>query len=630
MPQRPTDPRRHAPGLDGIRALAVAAVVAYHLGVPGLNGGFLGVSVFFTLSGYLITSILVSEFAARGAIDFAAFWGRRARRLLPAAWSVLATVLLTATLTRASKLRDWAYQALAAFLYVANWSTIVRGDDYFSQFAGPSPLEHLWSLAIEEQFYLIWPVFALGFLRMAHRRGTLAPTLLGTAALTLASSLMLAWFHRVDVVNNTRAYEGTDTRAAALLVGALAAWTLPFDALASRGRTWARALDALGAACLAAVVALFVAIDDRSAFFYRGGELLLAVATAGWVLAAAHPDTFAGRLLGVAPLRWLGERSYGIYLWHMPVIALSPGAVLADRALARGALQVALTVGLAALSHALLEDPIRRRRPLDVRRLAGMALVVPLATLSLAAWPRRRAAVAFPGDPQLATPSPDGSPEPLDASASAQWAGRTSCRTTIHVGDSTSTSLVSADFIPRVDEQLAARYRAVGVEAFVADISSGRSILERWNGEANAWDLVHDRRRGNYRGCWVFALGNNDAANTKGNLISLAQRIDWLMAQVDGRPVLWTTTRSLLPSGKYDAAHLHNWNRALAEACARHVNMRVFDWAAETRDEWFLPDLLHPTPRGAWERARRLALALARAFPEDAPPSRTCFVRSDR
>src|SRR5262245_21953504 len=159
----------YLPGLDGIRAIAVVAVVAYHLRLPFFDGGLLGVSVFFTLSGYLITSLLVQGFERGGRIELKAFWIRRARRLLPALFLMLPVVAVTAAIARADQLRATLRQALYALLYVANWTTIARGDDYFQRFTGPGPLDHLWSLAIEEQFYVVWPLLVLALLWLGLR-----------------------------------------------------------------------------------------------------------------------------------------------------------------------------------------------------------------------------------------------------------------------------------------------------------------------------------------------------------------------------------------------------------------------------------------------------------------------------
>jgi len=196
----------YLPGLDGIRAIAVGSVVAYHLHAPYFDGGLLGVSVFFTLSGYLITSLLVRGFEQRGRVDLRSFWVRRARRLLPALLLLLPVVAVTTAIARPEKLAATLRQVGCALLYVANWTTIARGDDYFQRFSGPGPLDHLWSLAIEEQFYIVWPllVFALLWIGTKLRRARLVLLVIATIALTAASTWAIAHLYDPRAMNNTR------------------------------------------------------------------------------------------------------------------------------------------------------------------------------------------------------------------------------------------------------------------------------------------------------------------------------------------------------------------------------------------------------------------------------------------
>ncbi len=631
----------YLPGLDGIRAIAVGAVVAYHLQVPCFDGGLLGVSVFFTLSGYLITSLLVQGFARRGRVDLKEFWLRRARRLLPALLLMLPVVVVTTAIARPDKLATTARQALYALLYVANWTTIARGDDYFQRFSGPGPLDHLWSLAIEEQFYIVWPllVFALLALQARLRLRVRAPLAIATVALAAASTWAIVHLYDPHAMNNTRAYEGTDARAASLLVGALAALALPFDRVTELGRSpRARiALDVVGALGLAGVVACIVRTDEYSPFLYRGGELVLSVATVALAIAASHPETFVARALGVLPLRWVGARSYGIYLWHLPVVAFMPASVLIDRPVLRGAVQLGLIVVLAAASFRLIEDPIRRHPLVRARwSLVFRALVLaPAATIALVVWPLR-----FPKPAELEALAAEPAPttEQLIVPAATTTATQvavhtpgsllTSCRDVTHVGDSTSIGLVSTVFLPNVDDQLPARYRAVGVEHFISEISGARSMVETLNNQPNATDVVARRRASGFSGCYVLALGTNDPANTSGNVAMLSARIDNMMAKVGDKPTLWTTTKTLKEKGPYQNANMVAWNQALVQACARHPNMRVYDWASEVEDGWFTADGIHPNSNGCRERANRIAKALARAYPRDSAPAAGCIVHS--
>ena len=354
--------------------------------------------------------------------------------------------------------------------------------------------------------------------------------------------------------------------------------------------------------------------------------------------AAAHPTTFMARALGVLPLRWLGARSYGVYLWHLPVVAFMPSTVMVDRPVLRGAVQFGLIVLLAAASFRLIEDPIRRHSLARARlRVAFRALVLaPAATIALVVWPLRfpkaaelEALAAGPATTTELVVAPAASAAPPPAPAvSAPGAAWTSCRDLAHVGDSTSIGLVSAAFLPNVDDQLAARYRAVGVEHFIPEISGARSMVETWQNQPNATEVVARRRASGYSGCYVLALGTNDPANTSGNVAMLSTRIDNMMAKIGDKPTLWTTTKTLKDRGPYQNANMASWNQALIQACARHPNMRVYDWAGEVLDGWFMADGIHPNSNGCRERAARIARALARAFPRDGAPASGSVVHS--
>jgi peptidoglycan/LPS O-acetylase OafA/YrhL/lysophospholipase L1-like esterase len=632
------------PALDGIRAIAVAAVVAYHLQVPGLGGGLLGVSVFFTLSGYLITSLLLREVAQHGLVDLKAFWVRRARRLLPALSFMLAVVALTTAIARPEKLVATLREALCALLYVANWTTIARGDDYFARFTGPGPLDHLWSLAIEEQFYLAWPlvVFALLWLGARTRRGRW-PLALVTVLLAALSTWVIVHAYDPNAANNTRAYEGTDCRAAALLVGALAALALPLDRAGTVSRRMRVALDVLGAVGLSGVALSIACTDEYSSFLYRGGELVLAASTAFVAMAASHPETLVARALRIAPLRWIGARSYGVYLWHLPVVVFMPDTMLASAPVARGVIEVALIVVLAAASYRLIEEPMRRRAPAS--RLGAMVLL-PLATLALCVGPLscRTPPGSAVMDSAVAPRAVDAevpvasatAATPVASAAGTAPAARppgvpmTSCREVLHVGDSTSLGLVSSYVLPNADDQIGARYRAVGVERFLPEIRGARSMVEMYRDEPNATQVVRQQTASGYAGCFVLALGTNDSANTGGDVARLGARIDAMMALIGADdPALWTTTRTLHDHGPYQNANMQSWTQALTQACTRHPNMRVYDWASEVKDEWFSKDGIHPGGTGYRERAARMARALARAFPKDGAPPAGCLVGSD-
>jgi peptidoglycan/LPS O-acetylase OafA/YrhL len=358
----------YRPALDGIRALAVAAVLAYHAGMPWARGGFLGVDAFFVLSGYLITSLLLSEWNAGGTIGLIAFWSRRARRLLPALFLMLLGVVFYAVAfagpTEMGRIRG---DAIATIAYVANWRPVFNGVSYFDQFSLPSPLRHTWSLAIEEQYYLIWPLLLLGLLKLRRFSPTRLPAgrhgLLGvTLAMAVGSAILMAALFRPEH-DPSRVYYGTDTRAQALLIGAaLAMLLLRTKPLSTRSTKWGLQIAAV--ACAIGIGWVWTHASGDETLLYRGGFLLLAMGVAVIIAVAAQAEAGAvGRVLSLRPLRALGLISYGVYLWHWPIyMMLTPG-----RTQMTGwdgyqlfFVRVLATLTIATLSYHLLEMPVRR------------------------------------------------------------------------------------------------------------------------------------------------------------------------------------------------------------------------------------------------------------------------------
>jgi peptidoglycan/LPS O-acetylase OafA/YrhL len=346
----------YRPGLDGLRALAVAGVVLYHAGVSWMPGGFLGVDVFFVLSGYLITSLLLAERRREGRVGFKAFWLRRARRLFPAVLLVIFVCLLAASTIARDDLARTRGDALASLVYLTNWHLIAASHSYFNAFGRPSLLQHLWSLAVEEQFYLFWPLILLGSLKLVGRRYTV----LLTVVLALSSTALMWGLYNPNQ-DPSRVYYGTDTRASTLLVGALLAFAWPLGGFRDEvSRRAARVLDGVGCVALLGVLAFFVRTQDYDPWLYRGGFLLVALCTAVLIAVVVHPASSLGRALGTRTLRWIGVRSYGIYLWHWPVMMLTrPGIDVPWRGTLVILAQIAVTVALAALSYRYVEMPVR-------------------------------------------------------------------------------------------------------------------------------------------------------------------------------------------------------------------------------------------------------------------------------
>lgn len=344
-------------GLDGIRAVAVAAVLFYHADLPWALGGFLGVETFFVLSGFLITSLLLAEWQAKNHIDLKYFWLRRARRLLPAVWLLVLAVPILAGLLGRDAISRLQEDIPAALFYITNWVYIVREVPYFEAFGRPPLLQHLWSLAVEEQFYLLWPLILSVLLRLS--KNNRFRFFLATGLLVVLSTVWMAVLYSPGL-DPLRIYYGTDTRAAGFLGGAMLAtlWR-PRRFLQKEG---GRFLDGLGWAGLLALVILYNRLNEFQPLLYRGGILLTALASALLITGASSPGTSIGRLLEIRPLRWIGSRSYSIYLWHWPIFMLTrPGfdIQLPTAWIRLG--QVAITFLLAELSYRWVETPVRQR-----------------------------------------------------------------------------------------------------------------------------------------------------------------------------------------------------------------------------------------------------------------------------
>src|SRR5215213_6609200 len=367
----------YSPGLDGLRAFAVIAVLLYHAGLPWIPGGFLGVEVFFVISGFLITALLLAEWRQRGHIDLKGFWMRRARRLLPALYVLLVVSLAFSVVFLPGEVAGLRGDVLAALGYVTNWYLILGQESYFEAVGRPSLLQHLWSLAVEEQFYLLWPPIlalglAIGATRLRYRR-VLCLALAGAVAAGVAMALLYA-----PGVDPSRIYYGTDTRVTGLLIGATLAflwmpqpstdgWTLRRNLGSSRFmRRWRWAvpalLDIVGIAALGTLIWFCLHLGEFQPFLYRGGLVAVALATAALIAVIAYPRARTGsRLLAWRPLRWIGERSYGIYLWHWPVFMVTrPDLDVPFDGVPLLALRLGATVVLADLSYRFVETPIRR------------------------------------------------------------------------------------------------------------------------------------------------------------------------------------------------------------------------------------------------------------------------------
>jgi len=426
---------------------------------------------------------------------------------------------------------------------------------------------------------------------------------------------------------------------------------------------WKWALDVPSMAGLAVIGLMVWRVGQYSPFLYRGGIVVLSVATAAVVAACAYPGSVTGAALGWRPLRWIGVRSYGIYLWHYPVIVLTSPAS-GPAALPRVVAQIAASIGIAALSWKFVEEPVRHGaisrawRQMRTRRfasvgvprltavtgavgvlvvacvgLAGVVAVPPASSAASGAASLGGSSGALSASTRSVSHAhskhvkPGKSRSPGTATLALQQGQlKTSCSSVVHIGDSTSDGLISSSYLPDPSQRIQARYEDVGVQTVYTDITGARSIVETLPGTTNAYDAAKHLIRTGFSGCWVLALGTNDTADVAvGSNASLAARIAEMMTITRGEPVMWVNVISLLHSSPYSEADMLKWDTALMNACSRYPNMRVFNWSALAKPAWFINDGIHYTSAGYEKRALYIADGLAMAFPAGSPSS-SCLV----
>jgi peptidoglycan/LPS O-acetylase OafA/YrhL len=638
MPEPVKRNQRYMPGLDGLRAIAVLAVIVFHLGFGWAPGGLLGVGIFFTLSGYLITDILLTQLSQRGHIKLTQFWLARARRLLPALFVMLGIVLAWVTIFGPSQPDQFRKAVVSAVFYVNNWEQIANNVSYFARFAPEGPLNHLWSLSVEEQFYIFWPFLLLLGVKLVHERplpsGVRPRLAIVAAVFAFVSTIEMGLLYH-PTLDPSRIYYGTDTRAAGLLFGCALAMVWPSRRLSHRITPQARnTLDGLGVLGLLIMALMIWRTGQFSSFLYQGGFVVLSLATVMVLMPLTHPACRLGTWLGVRPLRWVGVRSYGIYLWQTPIIVLtSPEGKHAEGLLAKG-LQVAAIFAVAALSWRFIEEPIRhgaigrffaRRRavgwkwetfapPMRVA-IVGAGLIAVVAVAGMAGL---NSSSAEGNDVRVKEAVAAGTtkPPPLTR-AQAEDSTKSSCKSVVHIGDSTSEGLDSAEYLPLESQRIPSRYAEVGVKETHMEVQGARSIEEQFEGEPNAQEVAAAWKAEGFEGCWVLALGTNEAANVAaGSNVGERERIDKMMAIIGDEPVLWVNVRSLVePGDPYSKENMEKWDEELVRACAVYPDMRIYDWASEVKDAWFIEDGIHFTSPGYAARAQLIAQALAHAFP---------------
>ncbi len=626
MPQPINRQGRYMAGLDGLRALAVLAVIAYHLNVPWVPGGLLGVGVFFVLSGYLITDMLIAQWRQHRRINFKDFWIRRARRLLPALLLMIVAVVAWMTLFHPSELPVLRQDVVAAVFYVSNWWYIFHHVSYFQSFS-LQPLKHLWSLAVEEQFYLMWPLLLTLGLRFVPRRGPLAGLTLAGA---IASAVLMAVLYQPGT-DPSRVYYGTDTRAFGLLIGAVLAMVWPSQKLSQSLSQGARnTLDVLGVVALSVVFFMFVETNQYETFLYRGGMFLLALSTAVLVAVLVHPASRMSRVFGWKPLRWIGVRSYGIYLWHYPVIVLTTPLDNSGFHLLRAVLQVSASVLLAAWSWRLIEDPIRHgaigrlwsrvktrawwlaqmRRRGAVRR--SFASVAALLVLGVSGWGM---VGLTPGDQLASQPTLSAKPasgtQATRTTTASEHAGNSS---TGHMGNASTVTEVyyrasGSASLSRKNRRAVVSGQGVTVigDSIMLDaapylkqmlpgiVISAHVSRQMYQAPAVIAQLKQQGKLGNRI---IIELGTNGPF-TKQQLISLLRSL----GQV--KQIVLVNTRD--PRSWQDVV-----NRTLKDVAATFPHTTLVNWYAASagHSSYFYPDGVHLNPQGAKFYASLLKQAL--------------------
>lgn len=572
---------RYIPSLDGLRTLAVLAVIAYHMNIPWMIGGLAGVTIFFVLSGYLITSLLVAEWERAKTIDLPQFWLRRVRRLFPAIVTAILATAALCTLFNHELLTKMRPDIIPSLLFFNNWWQIFQDVSYFEALGAPSPLTAFWSLAIEEQFYLVWPVALLIAFKLGAKRKHIVRAII---VLIVVSSVEMALLYDPNV-DPSRVYYGTDTRAFSLLVGALLAFLWPSADLGMHGaraidKRTRMVLDGVGIAALAGLLLMLMFASGFSPFPYRGGMLITSLLTAVLIAVLVHPDSMLARVFAFSPLVWIGKRSYGMYLWHYPILLLMiPRATASETPWWMLAAAFAVIIAVSAVSYAFIEDPIRKGA---LGRIAGE---IRSGASTVADVAREHAvqiacaiAITVVGLGGIVFVPPTHAMEGADALKEAEEQQGDPSQaiveepaeepyTVLLIGDS-----VSVRAIPHFEEQFPGGH----IDAAVSrQLYTGLQVYEYYANEGIVGDVV------------VFALGTNGVAT--------GEQLDDLIAAVGSdKSIYLVNTRSPQP-------WMSTTNQALADAVARYGNVYLIDWYSysDGRDDLFDGDGTHLTEDGA-------------------------------
>lgn len=593
---------RYMVGLDSLRGLAILGVILYHINFNWMPGGFLGVTVFFVLSGYLITDILAMEWKRNKRIDLKKFWLSRARRLLPGMLVMLVITLAWITIFHSSLLEKMRGDSLAALFYVSNWWYIYHKLSYFDNFNQIYPLNHFWSLAVEEQFYVVWPfIISLGLYYIKKQSRMILLICLGAFASALAMAILYE-----PGVDPSRIYYGTDTRAFSLLIGAVLALVWPSNRLANKIIPKARfILDVVGGIALIIILVMFWKTNQYDPFLYKGGMVLLSIATALLVANLAHPASRIAQFLRFRPLRWVGVRSYGIYLWHYPILTLTTPKVNAgDFSIIRAILQFLLIILIAQISWKFIEKPIRQGALRNIQfknlRLQNVTLGVKLALVcslfftSIAVLGLSNASKAKGNYQQDKVEAVQTQPAPHPV---AVWEkpnqetplnqGESKEVNSAHPKNPLTVTAIGDSVMIDITPYLKNTFPDIRIDAQIGrQLSKAIPVVEQLKNEGNLGNYV------------IIGLGTNGAFTTE-QLVSLIKLIG------NERKIIFINTRVPRP-----------WesivNERLKVTVTKYPNVTLVDWYAASagKKDYFAPDGVHLTNVGAEAYAVLVAKAV--------------------
>jgi peptidoglycan/LPS O-acetylase OafA/YrhL len=615
---RPNDSRfPYMPGIDAMRALAVLAVFGYHAGLGWVPGGFLGVDVFFVISGYLITSLLLREFRGTGHLEIGRFWLRRARRLLPAVGVLIGVAMIVSAIAEPDKIGQIRGDALASLFYFANWHFVFEHTSYFEQFGRPSLFTHLWSLSVEEQFYLFWPLIFAAGMKLFGRGRLLLGVLAGAVG-----SVVLAWVLFDPGHDASRIYYGTDTHAVGLLAGVALAlvWSPTELRLPSHrsGDLVGPILDAVGVIALGYLILSFAHVHDYDLALWHGGYAWVAIATALLLAALAHPAARLGGIIGRPALLWLGLRSYSFYLWHWPVLVMTRPGVDID--LPRGILiplQLLLCLILADLSYRFVELPFSGKAkvpkmPDGWLRIARPALLVTvLGVILIVGWsgivhaggqnPEQAAASTKTVARVVAKPQPQAEPPAGGAAKGLQEHPQKGA------GDGKAgqqEKLRAAKHWPRI-VMLGDSVMIGAQKQLTSRLGPGFSMSAEVGRQADEFLAIirKIKREGHRPDAMVIQWGNNGPLYSEDmeDLRKATTNVRQLFLISDHAPVSWQDES----------------NHAIAEASEDWHHTTEIPWAkaAEEGGESLFWDGIHLTPKGAGVYARLVSKVLHETIP---------------